>query len=80
MEGDEHQESSIHITTECPAFCTPRALYLGQALADANPNEEPCELRTVQQMVSFIEATELYDMQGSDINGNVVNPKLDSKR
>ena len=80
MEGDDYQESSIHITTECPAFCTPRALYLGQALADANPNEEPCELWTVQQMVSFIEATELYDMQGGDINGNVVNPKLDAKR
>jgi hypothetical protein len=80
MEGDEYQESSIHITTECPAFCTPRALYLGGALIDANPNEEPCELWTVQQMVSFIEATELYDMQGGDINGNVVNPKLDAKR
>ena len=78
MEGDDYQESSLHIMTECPAFSTSRAQYLGIALLDANPNEEPCELWTVQQMVSFVEATELYDMQGGDINGNVVKPKQDT--
>ena len=69
MEGDDYQESSLHITTECPAFFIART-HLGLAIIDANPNETPCVGWTVQQMVSFIESTELYDMQGGDINGN----------
>ena len=72
-EGDE--ESTLHLMTNCPAFTALRADYLGYPTREVSPNDDPFEQWTVQQVISFIGATELYVMMGKDVNGNEVNLK-----
>ena len=48
---------------------------MGYMTREVNPEDKSFELWMVQQVISFIGATELHDMQGKDENGNEENPK-----